>query len=169
MSAPERLRLDLVQVAPWRGAEPAFMERLRAAGWEPPPFGRLWSAPGRFACSVRPGRWLLAAEPTAGSPIGALAKACEAVIGDAGAVTDLSAARSAWRVCDPEARGWLAAGCRLDLDPVAFPTDRAVVTLIAQVPVFLASSPDGWLLMAPSSMTEHIEGWLHHAARAAAP
>ena len=31
MSAPERLRYDLVQVAPWRGSEAAFAERLRAA------------------------------------------------------------------------------------------------------------------------------------------
>lgn len=163
MSAPERLRYDLVQVAPWRGDEAAFAERLRAAGWELPAFGHLWSAPGRLACSVRPGRWLLAAEPTVAAPTGTLATLCEGAIAETGAVTDLSAARGAWRICGPQARDRLAAGCRLDLDPAAFPVGRATVTLISQVPVFIASMDEGWLLMAPSSMAEHIEGWLDHA------
>ena len=163
MSAPERLRFDLVQVAPWRGSGAPFAERLRAAGWELPSFGHLWSAPERLACSVRPGRWLLAAEATAAAPAGTLARLCETVIAGTGAVTELSAARGAWRISDPQARAWLAAGCRLDLDPEAFPPGRATVTLIAQVPVFIASMDDGWLLMAPSSMAEHLEGWLHHA------
>ena len=163
MSAPERLRYDLVQVAPWRGTEAAFADRLQTLGWELPAFGHLWSAPGRLACSVRPGRWLLAAEPTAASPVGTLATRCEAALAGIGPVTDLSAARAAWRVSGPQARARLSAGCRLDLDPAAFPPGRATVTLIAQVPVFLASVDDGWLLMAPSSMADHLEGWLHHA------
>ena len=163
MSVPERLQLDLVQVAPWRGRETAFTENLRSNGWELPPFGQLWSAPGRLATSVRPGRWLLATEPTVASPAGTLATRCETDIAGTGAVIDLSAARSVWRVCGPQARSWLASGCRLDLDPAAFPTGRAAVTSIAQVPVFIASMDDDWLLMAPSSMTEHLEGWLRHA------
>lgn len=163
MSAPERLRFDLVQVAPWRGDESAVTERLCSAGWELPAFGHLWSAPGRLACSVRPGRWLLATEPTAASPAGTLAALCETAIAGAGAVTDLSAARGVWRVSGPQARGWLSAGCRLDLDPAVFPPGRATVTLISQVPIFIASMDDSWLLMAPSSMAEHFEGWLHHA------
>ena len=145
MSAPERLSYDLVQVAPWRGDEAAFAERLRAAGWELPEFGHLWSAPGRLACSVRPGRWLLATEPTTSAPLGTLAASCEAALGDAGAVTDLSSARASWRVTDPAARAWVAAGCRLDLDPAAFPVGRATVTLISQVPVMLAAMPGAWL------------------------
>lgn len=167
MSAPERLPFDLVQVAPWRGSEAAFTERLRAAGWELPALGQLWSAPGRFATSVRPGRWLLAAEPTASAPLGTLATACEGAVGDAGAVTDLSSARASWRVSDPRARDWLAAGCRLDLDPAVFPAGRATVTLIAQVPVMLAALPDAWLFMAPSSMAGHFDAWLRQAAHGA--
>lgn len=163
MSAPERLRFDLVQVAPWRGSEAAFAERLRAAGWELPAYGHLWSASGRLACSVRPGRWLLAAEATAAAPAGTLAGLCGTAIAGTGSITDLSAARGAWRLSGPQVRDRLAAGCRLDLDPAAFPPGRATVTLIAQVPVFIASMDDGWLLMAPSSMADHLEGWLHHA------
>ena len=165
MSAPERLQFDLVQVAPWRDSGTVFAERLRAAGWELPAFGHLWSAPSRLATSVRPGRWLLAVEPTPSSPPGSLASALEAAVGDAGAVTDLSSARTSWRVADPQARAWLSAGCRLDLDPAAFPAGRATVTLIAQVPVMLACLPDAWLFMAPSSMTEHFDAWLRQAAR----
>lgn len=163
VSAPERLRYDLVQVAAWRGGEAALAERLRAAGWELPPFGQAWARDGRIACSVRPQRWLLAAETGGMRPGATLAEACVAAVGETGAVTDLSAARGAWRVTDPKARERLAAGCRLDLDPAAFPAGRAAVTLIAQVPVMLACLDDGWLLMAPSSMSGHIEAWLHHA------
>ena len=66
-------------------------------------------------------------------------------------------------IVNPKARERLASGCRLDLDPTAFAPGRAAVTLIAQIPVMLACTDDGWLLMAPSSMAGHFEGWLHHA------
>lgn len=162
MSALERVRLDLVQVSAWRGGETALSERLRGGGWELPGFGRIWTRDGRLACSVRPQRWLLAA-PAAGPTDTTLAETCGAFVAEAGAVIDLSAARGAWRITDPKARERLASGCRLDLDPTAFPPGRAAVTLIAQVPVMLACMDDGWLLMAPSSLAGHFEGWLHHA------
>lgn len=167
MSAPDPaivpVPLGIVQVAPWRGGDAALAERLQTAGWALPGFGEVWSAPGRLACSVRPRRWLLVSE-TAPE---ALAAACEAAVAGTGAVTDLTAARRSWRVTDPRAREWLAAGCRLDLDPSVFPTGRATVTLIAQVPVMLASLTDGWLLTAPSSMAGHFGDWLRHAAHTA--
>ena len=161
--ASRTVEFEVVQVAAWRGSEAALRERLRAAGWVLPAFGQSWSVDGRLACCVRPERWLLIAE-CAGGPDGALAEACRAVMGDSGAVTDLSAARRAWRLHDPQARHKLAAGCRLDLDPAAFPPGQATVTLIAQVPVMVVSIDDGWLLMAPSSMGGHLDDWLRHVA-----
>ena len=161
--ASRTVEFEVVQVAAWRGGEAALHERLRAAGWMLPTFGQSWSVDGRLACCVRPERWLLIAE-CAGGPDGALAEACRAVMGDSGAVTDLSAARRAWRLQDPQARHKLAAGCRLDLDPAAFPPGQATVTLIAQVPVMIVSIDGGWLLMAPSSMAGHVDDWLRHVA-----
>jgi len=161
--ASRTVEFEVVQVAAWRGSEAALRERLRAAGWVLPAFGQSWSVDGRLACCVRPERWLLIAERAAG-PDGALAEACMAIVGDSGAVTDLSAARRAWRLQDPQARHKLAAGCRVDLDPAAFPPGQATVTLIAQVPVMIVSIDDGWLLMAPSSMGGHLDDWLRHVA-----
>jgi sarcosine oxidase subunit gamma len=157
------VEFEVVQVAAWRGSEAALRERLQAAGWMLPAFGRSWSVDGRLACCVRPERWLLIAERAAG-PDGALAEACMAIVGDSGAVTDLSAARRAWRLYDPQARHKLAAGCRLDLDPAVFPSGQATVTLITQVPVMIVSIEGGWLLMAPSSMGGHLDDWLRHVA-----
>jgi heterotetrameric sarcosine oxidase gamma subunit len=162
--ASRTVTFEVVQVAAWRGGTAALSERLQAAGWRLPAFGHSWSLDGRLACCVRPERWLLVAERTSGAPHGALHEACVAVVGDIGAVTDLSAARRAWRLHDPQARHKLAAGCRLDLDPAAFPPGRATVTLIAQVPVMVVSVDGGWLLMAPSSMGEHLDDWLRHVA-----
>ncbi len=167
MSAPEptALMMEVVQVAPWHGGEPQIAARLRAAGWELPDSGQVWAGPDRLACCVRPGRWLLIdTTPVRDGADLRLAAICESAVGDAGAVTDLSAARRAWRVTDPRAREWLAAGCRLDLHPHVFPPGRAAVTLIAQVPVMIVALSDGWLLMAPSSMAEHVGTWLSHAA-----
>lgn len=171
MSAPEprvqEVRFEIVQVAAWRGGAAALAAPLRASGWELPTFGHAWTAPGRLVCAVRPDRWLLMADRGSGTPVGALYGACSATVGADGAVTDLTAARRSWRIIDPQARVWLAAGCRLDLDPVAFPTGRATVTLIAQVPVMLVGLADAWLAVAPSSMGGHFEAWLQHAAHTA--
>lgn len=161
MSAPE---YEVVQVASWRGGDAALAERLRAAGWELPPFGHAWWSADRLACSVRPHRWLLVAGPASSAPAATLASTCETAVGPAGAVTDLSSARRAWRITDPRAREWLAAGCRLDLDPAAFPAGRAAVTLVAQVPAMVVALPDAWLLMVPASMGGHFDAWLRAAA-----
>ena len=163
MSAPDPRTtplFEVVQVTPWRDRGTQFLERLRAAGWDLPDFGRAWSAGGRLACSVRPGRWLLITERASDTPDGALHAACAAAIGDSGAVTDLTAARRAWRLLDPNTRERLAAGCRLDLDPAVFPNGHATVTPIAQVPVMVVALDAGWLLMAPSSFGGHLDDWL---------
>jgi sarcosine oxidase subunit gamma len=165
VSAPDRrgaTAYEVVQVAAWRDSGPAFRERLRAAGWTLPASGQTWSAMGRLSCSVRPDRWLLIEERSTESADVALAEACRTAVGDSGAVTDLSAARRAWRLTDPHTRERLSAGCRLDLDPAVFPHGRATVTLIAQVPVMVVSLPEGWLLMAPSSLGGHLDDWLQH-------
>jgi sarcosine oxidase subunit gamma len=109
---------------------------------------------------------LIAPAPPSGTTDPTLAERCETLIGDTGAVTDLSAARCAWRISDPDASRWLAAGCRLDLHPKAFPVGHAAVTLIAQVPVMVVHRAADWLLLAPSSMAEHFDAWLRSARMA---
>jgi heterotetrameric sarcosine oxidase gamma subunit len=157
-------RFEVVQIAAWRDGSAALHDRLRDAGWGLPPFGAAWCDDDRVACSVRPTRWLLIAPaPPSGTTEPTLAERCETLIGDAGAVTDLSAARCAWRISDPDVSRWLAAGCRLDLHPEAFAVGQAAVTLIAQVPVMVVRRASDWLLIAPSSMAEHVDAWLRSA------
>jgi sarcosine oxidase subunit gamma len=88
---------------------------------------------------------------------------CSEVVAEAGAVVELSAARSAWRLHGARARQSLAAGCRLDLAPAAFPIGQATATTIAQVHATIVAEPASWLLLCSSSVTEHFAGWLHHA------
>ena len=103
MSGPDidTPRFEVVQIAAWRDGSAALRDRLSDAGWELPPFGAAWCDDDRVACSVRPTRWLLIAPaPASGMTEPTLAERCETLIGDAGAVTDLSAARCAWRISE---------------------------------------------------------------------
>ena len=161
-------RFEVVQIAAWRDGSTALRDRLRDAGWELPPFGAAWCDADRVACSVRPTRWLLISPaPPSVATDPTLAERCATLIGDAGAVTDLSAARCAWRSSAPGASRWLGAGCRLDLHPEAFAVGQATVTLIAQVPVRVVRRATDWLLIAPSSMAEHFDAWLRSAKMSA--
>lgn len=162
--------LRLVQVAAFRDSEAALAARLQASGWQLPAFGRAWFSGERSVCCVRPRRWLLIEEAgPATAADTAFGPACVAAVGEAGAVTELGAARCAWRITDPTAREWLAAGCRLDLQAQVFTPGSAAVTLLAQVPVMLVAEPAAWLLYGPSSMHDHLAHWLGNAARSARP
>ncbi|MBU3671406.1 MAG: hypothetical protein FGM43_02565 [Sinobacteraceae bacterium] len=156
VSAPERVRFSIVQIAAWRGGDATLAARLQPLGCELPPLGRAWFGAGRTVLSVQPHRWLLL--DAAGEVD--FANRCREAVADAGAVVDLTAARSAWRLHGSMARQRLAAGCRLDLAPSAFPIGHAAATTIAQVHTTLLASPEGLLLLCSSSVTRHVEAWL---------
>lgn len=163
MSAVEVSHFSLVQVTPWRGREALLAERLQAAGWPLPMLGKAWFGDGqRTAMSVRPQRWLLLDEtprnPTTGSAD--FHADILQIVGDAGAVVDMSAARHLWRLQGATAREQLAAGCRLDLHESAFPPGRAAATLIAQVNTLVIAAPTGWMMLAPTSTARHFNEWL---------
>jgi sarcosine oxidase, subunit gamma len=163
VSVLEPVQLQIVQVAEWRDGTAPLAARLQSLGWELPPLGQVTVAGGSMALAVQPRRWLLldpAPEPD-------LATACQRAIGDAAAVVDLSSALRAWRLVGPDARSILAHGCRLDLDPRAFPSGKVASTLIAQLTVILAALPQDWLLLSASTTAGHFADWLRDACDAA--
>ncbi len=163
MSAVEIGDFALLQVVPWRGETAPLAAALQTAGWQLPALGEAWFGPGRMSIAVRPQRWLLldfGGEAHRPAAAGALRDTLAPVIGEAGALVDLSAARRAWSWSGEDVRARLAAGCRLDLHPQAFPEGRAAATLLAQVNVILVARAEDWLLLAPSSTAVHFSEWL---------
>jgi len=156
VSAPERVQFGIVQLAAWRGGDATLAACVEPLGWELPPLGRAWFGAGRTAFSIQPHRWLLLDETQRGG----VAAQCREAVAQTGAVVELTAARSAWRLRGSKARQSLSAGCRLDLSPAAFPIGHAAATTIAQVHTTLLASPEGLLLLCGSSVTLHLEAWL---------
>jgi sarcosine oxidase subunit gamma len=110
---------------------------------------------------LAPDEWLLLA------PSGqeeALAAAVRREIGEAdGAVTDVSAQRTAVALTGPRAQEVLARGCSIDLHPKATPAGTCVQTLLAQTGVTILvrdESASDFLLLVRSSFAEYFAAWL---------
>jgi len=154
--------MDIIQIAAVRGRARELERITRERGLQLPALGRAALGPEQLVLCVRPERWLLVAPPA--SP-GAGAQLWHTACGHAGAALDLSCALSALHLAGPAVREMLGRGCRLDLDPDAFPAGAAAATIIAQVSVILAAVPSGVLLLAPSSTARHVRAWLCGVAR----
>jgi sarcosine oxidase subunit gamma len=152
--------LDIIELSAY--VAPAPDARRRVAGLELPLFGRLSRGPRQVVLSVRPGRWLVLAEP---QDPGLAAEQWALACAGQGSVVDLSSALSAFHLDGTRATEVLARGCRLDLDPAVFQTGRAAATIMAQVGVILAALPAGLLLLTPSSTARHLREWLSATAR----
>ena len=158
-----RIAADVVEVAARRGRA-AELESLAARdGLALPALGTSSAQPAALALAVRPGRWLVLAEP--GAP-GAGAARLTARLSAAATVVDLGSALVAFRLEGPAHRALLARGCRLDLDAAVFRAGAVAATPIAQVPVTLAALGAGMLLLTPSTTARHFAEWL---AASAAP
>ncbi len=171
MSAPERTRvapgaagarvgrvsLDIVELAARQGRADELAAVAAAQGIVLPSFGTASVTASAVTLAVRPGRWLVLAEPH--SP-GTLAAHWAQHLAAAGTAVDLSSALTALRLSGPSYREVLVRGCRLDLDSAAFGSRAAAATLMAQVSVTLASLGDGMLLLTPSTTARHFEEWL---------
>jgi sarcosine oxidase, subunit gamma len=108
-----------------------------------------------------PDEWLLLA------PSGqeeALAATVRRAIGEAdGAVTDVSAQRTAVALTGPRVREVLARGCSIDLHPKAAPAGSCVQTLLAQTGVTILvrdETSSDFLLLVRSSFAEYFAAWL---------
>jgi heterotetrameric sarcosine oxidase gamma subunit len=166
VSAPElalaHCRADILEVAAFDTRADELARRAGEAHWTLPPLGRVLSSREGLALAVRPQRWLLLPAAAGDASCTTWQHRCA----EAGAVVELSAGLTALWLKGAAVRAALRRGCRLDLEPGAFPAGTAATTSIAQVSVTLAALPAGFLLLTPASTAQHFADWLAGAARA---
>lgn len=154
--------VDVVEIAALRERLHVLKALAARRGLALPEHGRILITRDTLVLCVRPQRWLMLSPPTAAGA--AASRWQEAGVGTAAAV-DLSSALLALHVAGPQAREALARGCRLDLDPAAFPSGTAAATVIGQVSVVLVALSIGLLLLTPATTGQHFRDWLSAAAR----
>lgn len=154
--------LDIVELAAFRARASELSGIARGLGLELAAPGRVAVESGLLSLSVRPGRWLLLLPPD--SP-GAQAARWQTACAGVAAVVDQSSGLAAFHLAGVPLREVLSRGCRLDLDPQAFPPGRAAATIMAQVSVILARLPAGLVLLTPTSTERHVREWLASTAK----
>jgi methylglutamate dehydrogenase subunit D len=153
---------DIVEIAAFRDRASELAGQARERGVTLPPLGRVAAACGGLALAVRPGRWLLLLPPAAA---GTSAHQGREICGAAGAAVELSSGLAALHLAGTAVRETMKRGCRLDLDPAAFPAGAAAASAMAQVAVILAALPVGLLLLTPATTARHLREWLASTAR----
>jgi sarcosine oxidase subunit gamma len=154
--------LDIVELAALRDRLHVLKALAARRGLALAERGRIMATRDTLVLCVRPQRWLMLS-PRVDTGLAA-SRWQEASAGMAAAV-DLSSALLALHVYGPNAREALTRGCRLDLDPAAFPSGTAAATVIAQVSAILVALPSGLLLLTPATTGRHFRDWLSSAAR----
>jgi sarcosine oxidase subunit gamma len=108
-----------------------------------------------------PDEWLVLAGP---GRQGELEDLLRAAIGDSGgAVTDVSAQRTALSLSGPAAREVLARGCAIDLDPRVAPAGTCVQTRVARAGVTIVVRDERageFLLLVRASFAQYLAAWL---------
>jgi heterotetrameric sarcosine oxidase gamma subunit len=154
--------LDIVELAARHARASELSGIARGLGLELAAPGRVAVGSGLLSLSVRPGRWLLLLPPD--SP-GAQAARWQTACAGVAAVVDHSSGLAALHLTGGPLREVLSRGCRLDLDPQAFPPGRAAATIMAQVSVILAQLPAALMLLTPVSTARHLREWLASTAK----
>jgi heterotetrameric sarcosine oxidase gamma subunit len=153
---------DIIEIAAFRDRAPELASRSRERGLLLPAVGQAAAAGGALIIAVRPERWLVLLPPAAA---GASAAQGREICGGAGAAIELSSGLAALHLAGAAVRETLKRGCRLDLDPAAFPAGAAAASALAQVAVTLAALPSGLLLLTPATTARHLREWLASTAR----
>lgn len=158
----ERRLISLAQVAAWPDTAARVAGILAAQLGCTPPQGRSASSqgPAGILLALSPGRWLLE------SPDPRLAETLVRQIGaELGAVTDLSHARIAIRLCGPKATWVLNKGLAIDLHLDVFPPMRIVQSAIHEIGIVLRRlSPECFELYVPRGFALSFWHWLLEAA-----
>ncbi len=96
-----------------------------------------------------------------------IARLASALAGRHAAVHALGDARTRFVVAGTAARGVLAKGTGIDLDPRSFPVGGAALTRLAQIPVLIACThaEPSFAILAERPLETHLWTWLVDAAR----
>jgi len=116
----------------------------------------LWLSPDEFLVVAGPSTM-----PSADAPRRLASALAEALDGQPGSATDLSANRTTFELSGPMARDVLEKGCPLDLHPRAFESGTAYVTTIGSVPVLLWKlEQDRYWVLPRASFADFLGRWL---------
>lgn len=151
---------SIVELGIRRGRSDELRAAIRRAfGLELPRPGRTIDAGSGSVIWIRPDTWLVMA---ARGPEGALAGRVKAIVGDAGSVVDQTHGKTVLNLAGEAAPLALRKGCRLDLDPSAFPAGATAVTQIAHVGCILhrREGDAGFDLTVSSSYAVPFFEWL---------
>jgi len=151
----------LVLVMPMRGAGPSVSAKLEATfGLGLPPAGRAHANERLSLSWAGAGAWL------AGAPEAGLAASLSAALGDAAAVVDQTDGRCLFRLGGDAVRQTLAKGTTLDLDPQAFASGHAAVTLLAHLAAGIRQCSDApeYEITVPRSSAGDFWHWLVESA-----
>lgn len=106
-----------------------------------------------------PDEWLVIAPPDSDG----LEEQLRAALPPGGAVIDVSAQRTTFRLSGPAVRDVLARGCALDLHPRAF-TGCCAQTMVARTQAILVEEAGEFLVLVRSSFAAYLGEWLLDAA-----
>lgn len=120
--------------------------------------GSISAGTGGTLLWLSPDEFLVVSEQ---QPVDLTAALVEALEGESGSATDLSANRTTFELEGPAARHVLEKGCPLDLHPRAFQPGTAYVTVLGSVPVILWKvSDDSYRILPRSSFADFLGRWL---------
>lgn len=115
----------------------------------------LWLSPDEFLAVLRDG---VSSDEVPSELTAALV---EALGGERGSATDLSANRTTYELTGPSARAVLEKGCALDLHPRSFAVGTGYVTQLGSVPVIVWKTDDeAYRLLPRSSFADFLGRWL---------
>lgn len=151
--------LTMVGVRALPGSAAAGRIETRLGVSLPSACGAVTTGDGLSLLWLSPDEFLVVSDEQRPAPL--TAALVEALQGEPGSATDLSANRTTFDLGGPTARDVLEKGCPLDLHPRAFEVGTAYVTLVGSVPVILWKVADELYRILPrSSFADFLGRWL---------
>lgn len=78
-------------------------------------------------------------------------------------LADVSSAYRLWSITGAAAQRLINSGCSLDLHPRVFGEGRCAQSVLAQIPILIIRRPEGFDLLADSSLAKYLRSWLARA------
>jgi sarcosine oxidase subunit gamma len=151
--------LTMLGVRALPGSAAAGRIETRLGASLPSACGAVTTGDGLSVLWLSPDEFLVMSDEQQPAPL--TAALVEALQGEPGSATDLSANRTTFELGGPTAREVLEKGCPLDLHPRAFEVGTAYVTLVGSVPVILWKvEEETYRILPRSSFADFLGRWL---------
>ena len=151
--------LTMVGVRALPGSAAAGRIETRLGASLPSACGAVTTGNGLSVLWLSPDEFLVVSDEQRPAPL--TAALVEALQGEPGSATDLSANRTTFELGGPTARDVLEKGCPLDLHPRAFEVGTAYVTVVGSVPVILWKvEEETYRILPRSSFADFLGRWL---------